>query len=156
MSGRCSPASAATTATTSRQRRRAAAGFSLLEVLIAGALLAIGVAATLAAFDGVRGVVVRNRHMTQALHAAESVAESMLALDASHEALSAGAHSGTPRRFDAVGQEVAASDTTRGIYAVDWNVQPNVPVDGIRRITLTVRWNALVGDGDTQLDIPRR
>jgi type II secretory pathway component PulJ len=131
-------------------------GFSLLEGLIAGSLLAVGVAATLASFDGVRGVVQRNRHMTQALHAAESVAESMLALDPAHEALRAGAHTDAPRRFDAAGQEVAAADTTRGVYAVEWNVQPNTPVGGIRRVTLTVRWNAVGGAGDTQLVFHRR
>jgi hypothetical protein len=154
MSARLSPLPATTP--TRRRQRRAASGFSLLEVLVAGSLLAIGVTATLAGVDSVRSVVVRNRHMTQALHAAESVAESMLALDASHEMLRAGAHTDTPRRFDAVGQEVAASDTARGIYAVDWNVQPNTPVGGIRRVTLTVRWNMPIGGGDTQLVFHRR
>jgi prepilin-type N-terminal cleavage/methylation domain-containing protein len=133
-----------------------ARGFSLLEVMIAGSLLAVGITATLASFDSVRNVASRNRHMTQALHAAESVAESMLALEQADAALAAGVHVTPPRRFDAVGQEVDPTDTTRGIYVVSWEVVPNTPIEGLRRVTVTVDWQTGEGAGFTNLVFHRR
>jgi prepilin-type N-terminal cleavage/methylation domain-containing protein len=133
-----------------------ARGFSLLEVMIATTLLGVGVAATLASVDAVRVVAQRSRHMTQAVHVAESVAESMLALEQADDDLDAGAHINPPRRFDAVGQEVDPGDTTRGIYIVTWDVFANTPIEGLRRVTITVDWETVDGAGFTTLTFHRR
>jgi prepilin-type N-terminal cleavage/methylation domain-containing protein len=131
-------------------------GFSLLEVMVASTLLGVGITATLASVDSVRATAVRNRHMTQAVHAAESVAESMLALEQSAEELDDGPHQTSPRRFDVVGQEVEPTDTVRGLYAVTWDVAANTPIEGIRRITITVSWQGVEGAGSTTLTLHRR
>ncbi len=134
-------------------RRRS--GFSLIEVMIAATLLSVGLTVIVATFDAGRSIATRDRHMTQAIHVAESVAESLLVLEQSDDDLDAGAHS-TARRFDKVGQEVAPTDTTNGIYAATWDVAANTPIENIRRVTVSVAWNVAGSSGTTKLTVHRR
>lgn len=123
--------------------------------MVAGTLLAVGVTASLAGFDTARKVATHNRHMTQSINVAESVAEQFLVLDQSDDQLDAGAHTSTPHVFNSVGEEVAPTDP-KGVYSATWNVQANVPIDTIRRITITVAWNVAGSSGTTGFVIHRR
>ena len=82
--------------------------------------------------------------------------ESMLALEQSDDDLDAGAHATPPRRFDRAGQEVDPSDPTRGTYIVTWDVAANTPIEGIRRVKVTVDWETAEGNGFTSLVFHRR
>jgi prepilin-type N-terminal cleavage/methylation domain-containing protein len=125
-------------------------GFSLLEVMISAVLLVTALAAVLQAFGSASTVAARNRHLTQAIHVCESVAEALLMREQSDDDLKDIPHVDV-LHFDTVGEQVAAP----GTYRVSWVVEPNTPIQNVRRITITTRW-VEAGGGTTTMTVHRR
>lgn len=117
-----------------RRRGRSAAGFTLIEVMIASVILLIGIAAVVMGLRSAHGVSAHQRYVTQALHATESVMEDLLFRNAGHADLSAGNHG--PRWFNEVGIETPNTS----VFRVDWNVVGETPFGGMKRITVTTTW----------------
>jgi type II secretory pathway pseudopilin PulG len=127
-------------------------GFSLLEVMVSGALLIVGVTAALQGYSTATQRAIKDRHLTQAIHAAESAAESVLAREQSDGDLNAGNHPDM-LFFDDVGHELPSA--AGASYVASWSINANTPIENIRRIAITVRWTDS-GGGGTTLMVHRR
>jgi type IV pilus assembly protein PilV len=102
-------------------------GFTLVEVMVALVVFAIGVLAmaTLIPF-GTRSAT-RSGESTRASEIASSAMERLLDTPYSDSELSAGAHTDTANPY-------------QGSYYVTWNVEDDQPDSLCKRITITVRW----------------
>ncbi|MBS3757462.1 MAG: prepilin-type N-terminal cleavage/methylation domain-containing protein [Desulfobacterales bacterium] len=104
-------------------------GFTLIEAVVAIGILAIGILAVasmqLTAFKGNRSA----RRQTEAVSLAAQRLEELAALPYEDARLAGGSH-----RESDVGPA--------GQYNLDWIVENNSPLAGIKTITLTVSWNS--------------
>ena len=109
-------------------------GFTLLEVLIAICLLAIGMMA-LATLQsrGIRGNDLGNR-TTQALALAQDKLEDLINDDAIGQAIAAG----TNNNIDETGSGT-------GIFSRSWAVLDDTPAPNAQTIDVRVSWNDIVG-----------
>jgi prepilin-type N-terminal cleavage/methylation domain-containing protein len=114
-----------------------ARGFSLIEVVIASALLGIGVAAVVTGYRSAASLEAHQERVSTALHVAEGVVESLLLRyrDDPDIAVSTTSHPSTPLTFDAAGTPVA----TGGLYAATWRASAG-PVAGSRKLDVVVTW----------------
>lgn len=125
-------------------------GFSLLEVMISAVLLVTALSAVLQSFGSASTVAARNRHLTQAIHVCESVAEALLLREQGDDDLKDIPHVDV-LHFNEVGEQVTAP----GTYRASWVVEPNTPIQNVRRITITTRWDD-AGGGSTTMTVHRR
>jgi prepilin-type N-terminal cleavage/methylation domain-containing protein len=125
-------------------------GFTLLEVMVSSVLLIVGITGILQGFSTASAQATRDRQMTTAIHVAEGVAEAILAFQQSDPDLSAGSHA-DKMQFDRSGHRVSSG----GEYIASCNVEPNTPIDNIRRINITVRWPQ-ANRGEVSLMVHRR
>jgi hypothetical protein len=109
----------------------------LIEVLIASALLGIGVTAVVSGFKSAATLEAHQGRVTTALHVAEGVIESLLLRyrDDEQLATSSASQPPTPLRFDATGSPV----TTGGVYSATWRASAG-PIAGSRKIDVVVTW----------------
>lgn len=122
-----------------RGRSPAPAGFTLIEVMISSSILLIGLAAVVSGMAAYTKVQEHQRHMTQAIHIAESAMEEIILAYPSDDDLLVGGHG--PIHYDSLGHEVAGS----GTYQVTWAVADASPIPGIKRVDVTVTWNEGTG-----------
>jgi hypothetical protein len=115
-------------------RRQKPRGFTLLETMVSGTLLLLGLAGVMSAIVAYQKMAVNNKHQTQGIHIAESVMEEILLAYPNDTNLAAGLHG--PVEFDEFGHEVS----TAGRYLAYWDVVPSDPVVGIRKLTVRVDW----------------
>jgi prepilin-type N-terminal cleavage/methylation domain-containing protein len=121
-----------------RHGARAPSGFTLLEVLIAAVLFAVGITATLSAIDTASGLVEHEGRVTQALHIAEGNIEELLLRPRESADPTPGPHTG--RVYDSRG--IATSPGVTGafapVYSTTWTVTTGALSS--RLVTLTVTW----------------
>lgn len=113
--------------------RTGSRGFGMLEVLISGTMLVLGLAAVLSFASSTSGIAAHQRCITQGAHVAELQIEKLLLLPPDDARLTGGVHVGP--RYDDVGRPSASGD-----YHTTWSVAVDVPITGARQITLTVTW----------------
>jgi prepilin-type N-terminal cleavage/methylation domain-containing protein len=128
-----------------RPRGASAAGFTLIEVMISSAILLIGISGVVLGLRSAQDTAAHQRLVTQAIHSAESVMEDLLLRNTGHNELETGTHG--PRWFDSKGIETSSTST----FEVRWNVQGAVPFEGMKRVTVTARWQE--GDRERSFSI---
>ncbi len=124
---------------TTRQRPdgRSVAGFSLLEVLVAGAMFAIGTAGVLSAWSTLNGIVDTQRRTADAVIVAEDVLDALRLQQRSGPDLAIDTH----QRFFTQDRQPTLSPTSDG-FVVEWQVA-QVRTFSFRQVDLTVRWRGL-------------
>lgn len=110
----------------------------MIEVIIAAALLGIGVAGILSAYSTATSLDNHQHRVSSALHVGESVVEELLLLQQTDADLTSGTHG--PRAYDVDGNRV----TSGGFYNVNWVVGPG-PHPRARKIEVRVTWSDRVG-----------
>ncbi len=129
---------------------KAPKAFSLIEVMSAAAILAVGLVATFTAFNSGAALFEHQRHTTNGIHLSEAKLEELLIRLASDTELVVGTPFG-PEWYDKEGiasppgcpTGIAAvpESTASCRYRVTWqsSVLPDVP--SIRVVTVTTAWN---------------
>ncbi len=113
---------------------RGRSAFSLLEVIIALAILAFGILAVVAAQVATLDFSRRSRSATQAMYLAEQKMEEFQALStASLAALGSQNDPNNPIDYD-------PGDDDATTYIRSWTISPDAPEAGITTITVTVTW----------------
>ena len=131
-------------------KRDAGRGFSLVEVMAAAAILAVGLAATLAAWNNGMALFEHQRHTTHAIHLSEAKLEELLMRVSSDPELQVGTVFG-PEWFTAEGLAstgIGCPAATEGIppgtsscrYRVTWQSVAS-GVARVRVVSATTTWN---------------
>lgn len=107
--------------------------FSLIEVMIASAMLGIGLAAVMSAYGSAASLESHQERVTSALHLAESRMEDLLLLYPDASELTAATHG--PLGFTRDGAPAA----TTPFFQVGWTVSAG-PIPRSRRLEVTVTW----------------
>jgi prepilin-type N-terminal cleavage/methylation domain-containing protein len=123
-------------------------GFSLIEVLAAGAILGVGLAATFTAYGTSTQLFEHQRHTTHGIHLTEGKLEELLLRTSSDPELQVGPTFGpewfTSEGFASSGPCPAAVAlpplTPECRYRVTWTTTPG-GVPRVRIVTVTVAWN---------------
>jgi prepilin-type N-terminal cleavage/methylation domain-containing protein len=115
--------------------KRARQGFSLIEVLIAGAMFSMGTAGILSAWVTLQGLIDTQRRGADAVVVAEDVLDALRLQPRGGRLLLPGNHERYFTR-DRVETEVATSDG----FVVAWSVGVVDPDVTYRRVDLAVRW----------------
>lgn len=116
---------------------------SLIEVMVAGMLLAVGAAATLSSWATVSSLLERQRRLTDATGIARSSLERLLAAAPGDPALAPGTR--VAGRFDIFGAADPAG------YEVRHTVVGNRPGPGFVELTVLVEWKDRFGAKSTRL-----
>jgi prepilin-type N-terminal cleavage/methylation domain-containing protein len=109
-------------------------GFSLIEVMIASAMLGIGLAALVTAYGTASGLESHQERVTAALHVAEGRMEELLLRFPDAADLRTGPTHG-PVGFTSTGEPT----TTNPYYTVTWQTSPG-PIARTRRLEVKVSW----------------
>lgn len=112
---------------TSRRVLAANAGFTLVEVLVAMIVFAVGVLSMATLMPSGSRSVNRSSDQTRASELLSESAENLLTASYSDSLLVAGSHSDPGNPYD-------------GKYYVRWTVQDDQPVTECKRVTLTAGW----------------
>ena len=115
----------------------ASRGFSLLEVLIAGAMFAVGTTGVLSAWSTINGIVDTQRRSADAIIVAEDVLDELRLQQRTGPGLTIDAH----QRFFTKDRQDIASPTIDG-YIVEWQVA-QVGAFSYRKVDLAVRWRGV-------------
>jgi Tfp pilus assembly protein PilV len=115
------------------RRRRRFKGHSLLEAMLAGSILLMGLGGVVSALGSGQAVNTHTHAVSTAVLVGERAMERLLLLPTGHSELSTtishtGATYGSHAQLDAT-----------GIYTPTWNVSAG-PIDGTLRIDVTVSW----------------
>lgn len=113
---------------------RAPRAFTLLEVLVAGALFLVGTAAVLGGWRSILVSMDQQRRSTEAVALADDVLDDLRLRPRDHADLDVGAHS----RFFTRLRKPSAAAVADG-YRVDWTVHGSNG-QTFRRIDVVVRW----------------
>ena len=111
-----------------RRSRRAETGFSLIEIMFALAFLGVGLMAIAQTIPLATHQIVTSKMVSNGVAAGQAKMEELRMEPYSSALLSAGSH----------------GDTT-GHYVRSWVVQDNVPMNGTKRVDLTVSWTSSAG-----------
>lgn len=114
----------------------------MIEVIIAAALLGIGIAGVLSAYSTATHLDNHQHRVSDALHIGEGVVEELLLLQNTDADLSASTHG--PLRFDVNGNRVASG----GFFQVTWTVSAG-PHPRARKLDVRVAWNDQLGSGQS-------
>jgi type IV pilus assembly protein PilV len=115
-----------------RRRAKGRAGFTLLEVIIAMSILAVGLLAIASAQLWAITRTGQSRHQTEALNLASQKMEEFHHLPMTSPLLVNGA--------DAAPIDPDPNDLDITTFQRSWGVQNNTPVAGLMTITVTVFW----------------
>ena len=131
------------------ERIQKAEGFTLLEVLLAMAILGVGVLTIGVAQLSALKMTSRSGHLSQAMYLAQEQMETFMALPQSSPFLDI-AVVDAPDPSGMIDIDPTDQDLTN--FARTWTVEPNTPANGVARITITVIWNtASRGPNQVQL-----
>lgn len=122
-------------------QRRFKRGMSLIEVMVAGALLAIGMTAILSSFSTYSKLIAHQRMLMDAAFVAQSELQRLQSLKPAHTDLTPGVH-GT-LTVDANNQLAA-----NGRYALKWTVTKQKPTPRSTEIRVVVTF-----EGDRQFEL---
>lgn len=119
------------------KRRAANSGFSLIEVMVAGAVFLLSVAGTLSVVSSAHLQYQHQRNLSVATHVGEALMEELLlGYTTDNTLFSAGIHG--PRYYDKKGLSIATATNSK--YSATWTVTGDAPITGVRTIRVTVRW----------------
>lgn len=111
-------------------------GFTLIEVMVSAGLMGVGFAGVVGAVSSATVQMEHQRHVTQAVHAAESMMEDLLTRRRNDPDLAVGSHPNGPDFNDVAERRVV------GPYQTSWNiVAESGALDQLKRIELTVAWD---------------
>ena len=119
-----------------------ARGFSLLEVMISGAIMLSVLTGVVSACATVMKSFNHQTHLTQVIYVAEAQMELLLSLPGDSEMLETNVVEG-PTHFDKDGNPQGNAS----VYAVTWRAVPHPVVAKVRTLTVTVTWDE---DGETK------
>ncbi|HEY1100116.1 MAG TPA: hypothetical protein VGF99_14360 [Myxococcota bacterium] len=107
---------------------------SLIEVMVAAALLGLGLVAILASFNVYTRMVAHQRQLLDAAFIAQSTLQRLTGLPGSHDDLQPGLHDGgIVNHFN----QPAASTP----FHLTWKITPQVPIDRTREIRVVVEFD---------------
>ena len=112
--------------------RRQARGFTLIEVMMAAAIFAAGLAAVFSAFSTAALQFEHQRNTTQAIHVAEAVLEELLLRAPTDPDIAQGVTRSS-------GYDNNGTPATSGFFTVSWVVTAG-PLAGVRHIAVTSTW----------------
>jgi hypothetical protein len=120
--------------------------FTLIEVTMAGAILAVGAAGVLAAYSTTMGLIEHQRRLATAVNVTASRLEELLVADAASTLLAPGNNG--PEIVDGLGRPVgiAGGDS----YEVRWSVTEDEPAPGYIQLVVETRWVELRGSRFTR------
>ena len=123
-----------------KTRRR---GFTLIEVMAAGTIFLVVFVGVIGSYAEVERMNAHLRHQTTGLYIAQASMEELILLSPQSPLLAAGL---STRQVDDEGQA-----DSNGLYSLQWEVTPNTPIAGMRRVDVTVRWSEASGDRSVNL-----
>jgi len=123
--------------TNTSMQARTAAGFTLIEVMIALVLLGIGMLAVGAAQLTSMRIASQAQHRSQALYLAEEQLEILQAMPRDDALFNAAATTQDPTNPIDLTAEVEDATT----FSRQWTVTPNVPSAGLTTLRVQVTWN---------------
>ena len=147
-----------------RRLKRNEDGFSLLEVMIAAAILAVGLLTIALAQVSALKMGSRSKHLNEAMYLAQEQVETFKAMnvdnlvfrnagtfdDPSGYIDGAGCSNSGPGNCEFGGGTTIGGDETH--YLRRWTIEPDQPSVGLTRITIEVDWeNADSNTGSTQV-----
>jgi prepilin-type N-terminal cleavage/methylation domain-containing protein len=136
-------------ARTSPSRSRAAErGSTLVELLVALVVLAIGVLAAARMFPAGSRSQLRDRMITTGNNYAQAKIEELTALDFSDAALSAGRHPA-----GSATESLGSSGAWQRFYSVE---QMTAPLDNLKKVTVIVYWTVVTRDSVTATTYVRK
>jgi len=109
---------------------RAEAGFTLIEVMFAIVIFAIGVMALMLCVPMAGKRVMKSGAQTRASAIASEAAEELLTVPYGHSSLTTGTHNDPANPHD-------------GVYYTRWTVENDAPITSCKRITVTVARGAV-------------
>lgn len=121
-------------------------GFTLIEVTMAGAILAIGATGVLAAYSTTMGLVEHQRRLASAVNVTSSKLEDILIADTGSPLLTPGTNG--PEILDSLGRPPALGSAES--YEVRWTVTEDRPAAGYLEIVVETRWVELRGSRFTR------
>lgn len=132
-----------------QQRSPCDPGFTLLEVLIAMAILGVGILSIGVAQLSALKISSGSKHRSQAMYLAQDQLDAFLALPAGDAMLAAA----VANILDPQGPvDIDPSDDDLTSYTRSWTIEPNSPTVGLTRITVRVEWeDGSRRDGRVQL-----
>jgi Tfp pilus assembly protein PilV len=122
---------------------------TLIEVTVAGALLAVGAAGIIASWGSVMGVLEHERRFSEATNLTRMQVERLLVLPADSAPLSPGSY--TAGNFDTFGQPTAAGPSA---YLIKYDVRTK-PAPGFVEIVVTTSWTEVNGNKQTSFNVFR-
>lgn len=128
--------------TTRPQPRRKGAGFTLIEVLVAMVVFAIGCLGLAMCIPLGISRVGKAGQQTRASQLASFKAEAILTTPYTDPDLSSGTHNDTANPYD-------------GAYYISWNVEDDAPVDSCKRVTIQVARDAVANPPKATIVIVR-
>ena len=114
--------------------------FTLIEVMIAGAILAVGATAVLAAYSTTLGLIEHQRRLVSAVDVTQSKLEELLACQTTSPELAAGSHA--PETVDQLGRAAAAGPEA---YTVEYDITMGNPSAGYMLIVVQTSWHETKG-----------
>lgn len=126
----------------SRRIRGRDRGFSIIEVMIAAAVFAIGAAGSLSVLAMAQRQYRHQNQLTQAIHLAEMQMEQTVLLYRDDVV------SGGPRCFTAQGHQMSCGSHE---YAASWFVTSGVPIQGMKQIRVVVSWHEMAATKQVSL-----
>ena len=110
-------------------------GFSLLEVMISGAILLTVLTGVITAHSSMMRTFHHQLNITQVIYVAEAQLEEILSLPSSSSDLARGVTHG-PTHFDEEGNRTVAASK----FAITWEVVDHPVVRRAKRLAVTVSW----------------
>ena len=112
-------------------------GFSLIEVLFAGAILVVSLTAVAGVYSSTRESMTTQRDVAAATTIAEAFLEQVVVLPKSSPLLAVGAHTSPERRFRPDGTPGTGAAAP---FLLTWTVTDDLPVPGLKQVRVDIAW----------------